>query len=117
DSPQLDYAKSPAREPDRLSGGAFIGIFGCESGSADLHSQTVFEVAEDLLDEAVHFLRRERLILRNKVQGEGHALFALAQLVAAVDVEEFDFPYPRAGLAHFLDNIAAGDFLVGHESQ
>ena len=51
------------------------------------------------------------------MQGESHALFALAQLVAAIDIEQLHIAHTGAGLVDLLDDIAAGDLLVGYQSQ
>ena len=45
---------------------------------------------EDILEGCIGFLIRQRLILRLELQVEGHALLALCDVLARVDVEQRD---------------------------
>ena len=54
----------------------------------DISSKTELQVSEDLLYESLDILRIKCLVLRNKVDLECHTLLSLADLVAAVDIEE-----------------------------
>ncbi len=53
---------------------------------ADLDAQLELQVAEDLLDDALHFFGRDFLLGLGQRQAERHALFARAKVCAAVDM-------------------------------
>ena len=57
---------------------------------ADLDAQLELQVAEDLLDHALHFLRGDFLLGVRQRQAECHALFALAEVCTAINIEQLD---------------------------
>ena len=79
---------------------------------ADLDAQLELQVAEDLLDHALHFLSRDFLLGIRQGQAKGHALFAIAKVCAAIDIEQLDLADQRAGLADGLLDLAAGYSLA-----
>ena len=50
-------------------------------------------------------------------QGESHALFAFAHILAAVDIEQSDIRHQRAGLADGILNLTAGDCFIADQGQ
>ena len=73
---------------------------------ADLDAKLELQVAEDLLDHALHFLSGNFLFRIGQRQGERHALLTLAQICAAVDIEQLDLTHQRAGLLDGLLDLA-----------
>ena len=84
---------------------------------ADLDAQLELQVAEDLLDHALHFLSGNFLFRIGQRQGERHALFALAEICAAVDIEQLDLTHQRAGLLDGLFDLAAGGLFIADQCQ
>ena len=84
---------------------------------ADFDTQLELQVAEDLLDHALHFLSGNFLLRVGQRQGECHALFALAEICAAVDIEQLDLTHQGAGLLDGLLDLAAGYSLATDQSQ
>ena len=78
----------------------------------DISSKTELQVSEDLLYESLDILRIKCLVLRNKVDLERHTLLSLADLVAAVDIEEFNISDLLACLLDLIDQAAAACLLV-----
>ena len=85
--------------------------------SADLDAQLELQVAEDLLDHALHFLSGDFLLWIRQGQAECHALFALAEVCTAINIEQLDLADQRAGLTDGLLDLAAGYSLVADQSQ
>ena len=84
---------------------------------ADFDTQLELQVAEDLLDHALHFLSRDFLLGIRQGQAKGHALFAIAKVCAAIDIEQLDLADQRAGLADGLLDLAAGHSFAADQSQ
>ena len=84
---------------------------------ADLDAQLELQVAEDLLDHALHFLSGDFLLWIRQGQAECHALFALAEVCTAINIEQLDLADQRAGLANGLLDLAAGHSLAADQSQ
>ena len=80
-------------------------------------TQLELQVAEDLFDHALHFLSRDFLLGIRQGQAKGHALFAIAKVSAAIDIEQLDLADQRAGLADGLLDLAAGHSLAADQSQ
>ena len=47
----------------------------------------------------------------------GHALLALAQICAAIDIEQLDFTHQRAGLLDGFFDLAAGSLFIADQCQ
>ena len=53
----------------------------------------------------------------DRVRGEGHALLALAQVCAAVDIEQLDLGDEGACLLDGVLDLAAGDLFLADKGQ
>ena len=85
--------------------------------SADLDVQLILEVAQDLLDGAVDLLGVQFRLGIGQHQRESHALLALAQVLAAVDVEQAHPGDQGACAADGILDLAAGDNLIADQRQ
>ena len=85
--------------------------------SADLDVQLILEVAQDLLDGAVDLLGVQFRLGIGQHQRESHALLALAQVLAAVDVEQAHPGDQGACAADGILDLAAGDSLIADQRQ
>ena len=84
---------------------------------ADLDAKLELQIAEDLLDHTLHFLSGNFLLRVGQRQGECHALLTLAQICAAVDIEQLDLTHQRAGLLDGLFDFTAGSLFIADQCQ
>ena len=66
------------------------GLISYSFRSADLDAQLELQVAQHLLDGALHLLVGNFGSGVREGQGEGHALLALAEVCAAINIEQLD---------------------------